>query len=85
MYCLQIRMEVCPRGINVPAAFALYNQYKVSKSKMSFTMYYDTLSEAEQPDACIKCGLCSKNCPQNLDIPALLTKIADEYKKIKAS
>lgn len=80
-YC----MEVCPRGINIPAAFALYNQYKVSKSKMSFTMYYDTLSEAEQPDACIKCGLCSKNCPQNLDIPALLTKIADEYKKIKAS
>lgn len=80
-YC----MEVCPRGINIPAAFALYNQYKVSKSKMSFTMYYDTLSESEQPDACIKCGLCSKNCPQNLDIPALLTKIADEYKKIKAS
>lgn len=80
-YC----MEVCPRGINIPAAFALYNQYKISKSKMSFTMYYDTLSEAEQPDACIKCGLCSKNCPQNLDIPALLTKIADEYKKIKAS
>lgn len=80
-YC----MEVCPRGINIPAAFALYNQYKVSKSKMSFTMYYDTLSEAEQPDACIKCGLCSKNCPQNLDIPALLTKIAGEYKKIKAS
>ena len=70
---------------NIPAAFALYNQYKISKSKMSFTMYYDTLSEAEQPDACIKCGLCSKNCPQNLDIPALLTKIADEYKKIKAS
>lgn len=80
-YC----MEVCPRGINIPAAFALYNQYKISKSKMSFTMYYDTLSEAEQPDACIKCGLCSKNCPQNLDIPALLTKIAGEYKKIKAS
>ena len=80
-YC----MEVCPRGINIPAAFALYNQYKISKSKMSFTMYYDTLSESEQPDACIKCGLCSKNCPQNLDIPALLTKIADEYKKIKAS
>ncbi len=80
-YC----MEVCPRGINIPAAFALYNQYKVSKSKMSFTMYYDTLSESEQPDACIKCGLCNKNCPQNLDIPALLTKIADEYKKIKAS
>ena len=80
-YC----MEVCPRGINIPAAFALYNQYKISKSKMSFTMYYDTLSESEQPDACIKCGLCNKNCPQNLDIPALLTKIADEYKKIKAS
>ena len=80
-YC----MEVCPKGINIPAAFSLYNQYKVTNNKMLFTIYYDTLSEEEQPQSCIKCGLCNKNCPQNLDIPTLLTKISDEYKKIKAS
>lgn len=80
-YC----MEVCPRGINIPAAFALYNQYKVTNNKMLFTIYYETLSDNEQPDACIKCGLCNKNCPQNLQIPELLAKISDEYKKIKSS
>ena len=79
-YC----MEVCPKNINIPAAFALYNQYKVTNNKMLFGIYYNTLADSEKPEKCIKCGLCSKNCPQNLDIPALLSKIAEEYKKIKA-
>ncbi|MBR1617385.1 aldo/keto reductase [bacterium] len=80
-YC----MEVCPKNINIPASFSLYNQYKVVKNKMMFGVYYDTLSENEKPDKCIKCGLCSKNCPQNLNIPKLLVQIADEYKKTKES
>ena len=77
-YC----MEVCPRGINIPAIFALYNQYKVSGFAMMFKIYYETLSESEQAHNCIKCGLCNKNCPQSLDIPNLLAKIDEEYKKI---
>ena len=79
-YC----MEVCPKGINIPAIFSLYNQYKVVKNNYMFTVYYETLSEEERPEACIKCGLCNKNCPQGLQIPELLAKIADEYKKAKA-
>ena len=78
-YC----MEVCPRGINIPASFALYNQYKVTNNKMLYSVYYDTLTDSEKPEACIKCGLCSKNCPQNLPIPDLLAKIAEEHKKIQ--
>ena len=78
-YCL----EVCPKDINIPASFSLYNQYKVTNNKMMYALYYESLDENERPDKCIKCGLCSKNCPQNLDIPALLTKVSDEYKKIK--
>ena len=75
--------EVCPIGINIPAAFSLYNQYKVTNRKMIFSIYYESLAESERPDKCIKCGLCSKNCPQNLDIPSLLAKVTDEYKKAK--
>ncbi len=75
--------EVCPVGINIPAAFSLYNQYKVMKNKMMFTIYYETLEEDERPEKCTKCGLCNKNCPQSLDIPKLLAKIAAEYKTIK--
>ncbi len=77
-YC----MEVCPRGINIPANFALYNQYKVTNNKMLFKIYYESLADSEKADKCIKCGLCNKNCPQALDIPKLLSKVADEYNKI---
>ena len=73
--------EVCPRGINIPAIFSLYNQYKVTKNKMLFKIYYETLSEAEQAHNCISCGLCNRNCPQNLEIPKLLAKVDEEYKK----
>lgn len=76
--------EVCPRGINIPAIFSLYNQYKVSKNKMLFTIYYETLSDDEKADKCIKCNLCNKNCPQALDIPTLLAKIEKEYEQAKA-
>ena len=76
--------EVCPRGINIPAIFALYNQYKVTNNKMLFKIYYETLAENEKADKCIKCNLCNKNCPQALDIPNLLAKVSDEYNKIKA-
>lgn len=76
-YC----MEVCPKGINIPAAFSLYNQYKVSRNKMIFKIYYESLSPSERPEECIKCGLCNKNCPQNLPIPDLLTKVHSEYQK----
>ena len=79
-YC----MEVCPKGINIAAIFSLYNQYKIVKNKMMFSIYYDTLSLAEKAHNCIKCGLCNSNCPQSLDIPNLLDKIAKEYEEIKA-
>ena len=78
-YC----MEVCPRGINIPAIFSLYNQYKVSGAAMMFKIYYETLAENEQGHNCIKCNLCNKNCPQSLDIPSLLAKVDEEYKKVK--
>nr|MCR4821181.1 4Fe-4S dicluster domain-containing protein [Elusimicrobiales bacterium] len=78
-YCL----EVCPLGINIPAAFSLYNNYKVNGQVWTFTMMYETLDESERPDNCIKCGACLKNCPQNLQIPDLLAKVADLYKQLK--
>ena len=77
-YCL----EVCPKGINIPAIFTLYNQYKLGQKSYRFQRYYDSLAESERPDKCIKCGLCVKNCPQHLEIPKLLAKVKDEYDKI---
>ena len=78
-YCI----DVCPRNINIPAIFSIYNRYKAEGNRMLLSIYYETLDESERGDKCIKCGLCNKNCPQNLQIPDLLSQIDDEYKSIK--
>ncbi len=79
-YC----MEVCPRGINIPAIFGLYNMYKGSTQpnrSFMFVYNYKALKESEKADKCIDCKLCNKNCPQNLDIPELLKTVAKEVKE----
>ena len=77
-------MEVCPRGINIPAIFGLYNMYKGSTQpnrSFMFVYNYKALKESEKADKCIDCKLCNKNCPQNLDIPELLKTVAKEVKE----
>ena len=34
----------------------------------------DTLSDNEKPSACIKCAACNPKCPQDIDIPDVLSK-----------
>ncbi len=83
-YCL----EVCPRGINIPAIFGLYNMYKGNKAPNASFMFvynYNALEESTRADKCIQCGLCNKNCPQNLDIPALLAKVDKTVKEVEKS
>lgn len=80
-YCL----EVCPRGINIPAIFGLYNVYKSStqpSKKFMFVYNYKALDESTRADKCIDCKLCCKNCPQNLDIPELLKVVKAEVEKV---
>ena len=81
-YC----MEVCPRGINIPAIFGLYNIYKSStqySKKFMFAYNYKALDESTRADKCIDCKLCIKNCPQNLDIPQLLKVVKNEVENVE--
>lgn len=77
-YC----MEVCPRGINIPAIFGLYNVYKNNDNGFMFGVNYNALKDSEKADKCINCHLCSKNCPQGLDIPALLKKVESTVERV---
>ncbi len=76
-------LEDCPRGINIPANIAIYNQYKTFKNSGAFRNNCLILSENERVNNCIQCGLCSKKCPQGLKIPELLAQMKIEYEKIK--
>lgn len=81
--------DVCPKKIAIPQVFSLYNQYNLFRNKSTdfrvrFT--YSQIPEEYRPDQCIKCGLCSKHCPQHLNIPALLqTTIKEVFSKELAS
>ena len=81
-YC----MEVCPKGINIAAIFALYNMFKSSTQanrNFMFVYNYNALEESTRADKCIECGLCSRNCPQGLDIPKLLKEVQKEVEKVE--
>lgn len=70
-YC----MEVCPKGINIPGLFGLYNNYKTTGGFSN--MYFNRLTfDHEKPSACLKCGQCERNCPQHIKVTEYLSKIA---------
>ena len=72
-YCMP-----CPVGVEIPRIFGLYNQYKITGNKWLFLNNYNAIPEDSGASACVNCGRCVKHCPQKIDIPAQLKKIAAE-------
>jgi len=74
-YCLP-----CPVGVNIPKNFNLYNSMKITGNSRRFTSAYNAMPKKQQAANCVSCGLCKKKCPQQIDIPTMLKKIAAESK-----
>ncbi len=73
-YC----MEVCPRAIAIPDYFALLNLHAVTGKKTN--MYYQRYAMHHgKASACLKCGLCERNCPQHIPIREMLEEFAALY------
>ena len=69
-YCMP-----CPAKVNIPNNFFAYNHYCASKDKAQYTgRFIEPGSKAEN---CTSCGACVEVCPQHIDIPAELAKIAE--------
>lgn len=70
-YC----MEVCPKNINIPGLFGVYNNYKINNNFSN--MYHNRVvyNRGAAKD-CINCRQCMKNCPQHIQIPEHLKDIA---------
>ena len=75
-YCL----KSCPVGVKIPVMFDLYNKYLLTERKHRLQpALYGGMIAKEKASACVACGQCKMHCPQGLDIPAWLVKVAAEF------
>ena len=73
-YCI----DTCPRGVNIPEIFAMYNTYKIFRNSHLLTRAYEGLKKSERIDRCIDCGACISHCPKGLNIPKILRQVQNE-------
>ncbi len=81
-YCLP-----CPRGVNIPEVFKIYNNYQLVKPHPIDPVFYQStiVPTGSGADQCTACGLCAQHCPQGLKIPELLIQAHGELSEDKAS
>lgn len=91
-YCMP-----CPYGIDIPGTFAHYNKCVnddnvprdsrepgYDKARRAFLIGYDhSVTPLRQADQCIGCGGCVSACPQSINIPIQLKKIADYTERLR--
>ena len=74
----------CPKGVNIPRNFSIYNDYAMYNDKNSLNWSIGELEKAGKgPSACVACGLCVKKCPQGINIPQVLKELKAEIEKKK--
>lgn len=75
-YCMP-----CPRGINIPKQFQLYNDATVfggNQQRLNRNIYH-CAPENERASACIACGACEKKCPQTIPIREWMPKVHEQF------
>lgn len=82
-YCMP-----CPAGVRIPACFELFNTASMFKDKVDRTKYQYALmlsggfaGKPAYASQCVECGQCVEHCPQHIQIPEELARVADYFKK----
>jgi len=75
-YCLP-----CPKKVSIPSFFAAYNASYALDLFTGFQQYTTTSNISDPVNYssarhCSGCGVCIKKCPQDIDIPAQLKRVA---------
>ncbi len=83
-YCMP-----CPRDINIPDIFKLYNDKYLFPENRTFGVNHTFITyvgnilgftgKAHDASLCVDCGLCTSKCPQQLDIPKLIRQVDKDY------
>ena len=58
----------CPKGLDIPALLALYNEHRFTGGGFLAPMVLSSIPEDRRPAACIGCRSCEKVCPQQIRI-----------------
>lgn len=91
-YCMP-----CAYGIDIPGIFAHYNKCvnddnvpqhtrdpRYAEARRAYLVGYDrAVDPLRQADMCVGCGGCRSACPQSIDIPAQLARIADYTERLR--
>ena len=63
-------------------AFAIYNELKFGGG-MTASNQVKALPEDQLPTNCIGCGQCTNACPQNIDVPSVMSDFAQRISTIR--
>lgn len=77
-YCV----DGCPMNIPIPDYFTLFNaeMQEIEKPFNVQETYYDNLAMNHgRASDCIGCGQCTQHCPQHIEIPDMLKKVATVF------
>ena len=85
--CTECNKCSCPHGVFIPCCFSMYNsakEFDLGKIPISEHSYGLVLKNTPQEASrCNDCGLCSWQCPQGIDIPTQLRKVARYFDNVK--
>ncbi|MHC4601243.1 MAG: aldo/keto reductase [Planctomycetota bacterium] len=74
-YCLP-----CSSGVDIPGCFSCLNSAHVFDNfEMMKKAYPMILSESERASQCTECGECVEKCPQEIDIPTEMKRVAETF------
>lgn len=84
--CAQCGQCSCPKGVHIPCCFAVYNANRtfnvIHISQLNYGMALK--GTGHEAELCDGCGQCAGQCPQGLDIPLELRKVARHFENIRA-
>ena len=79
-YCTDPSTGGCPKKIDIPRFFQLYNdQNKYSLSNGLKWNYGEASRNGGSPADCIGCGHCERHCPQKIQIISELKKVKEIF------